>query len=735
MLTPRARAPSCQWPWEAERVAHDVVEAHRARPRHLARARELLQPPHDLRPVLGRLLDDGERAPQALVFHAALQELHASHHDGQEVVEMVGGAPRQLAERAQSLALHELLLHGLEIVERLLRLVVEARVAERDAREIGERGEVVDLGRRVAPRRRGVEGQHADDALAEADGQAQERDDALVPVVLGERILRIARGLGRVHDLAGGRHAPGVAGADRHRESRRQGRAAARPQPQRAPRGIEDQHLHVRGAGDAGGLADDLLEGGPRVEAAHDRARRAQQRAQLLGAAHGRGMDARPIQRESRGLREPGEHPHLALRVGVRLVPRHRDHADQRVLGHERHGQDRAHALLAHGVAQELAVGEPVAGVAGRLVLAPVRREERRTAQRGGAHRALAGPEGQQRLHADAPGHAGYELLRGVELEHAAAVGADERARGVGDDLQHGGQVERGGEGGRHVVERGQLARVGLGLADEARVLGGQRDLSGDGRGHLDGLGRPLAVLAAHEPQPADGVVLAADRHHQLHGGGAGGQAPRPRRLAELDVAALGPERGGGAVRDLVERGGEVGGGRERLRDGQQHVRALGVLALLGEARGGVDGRPACRREIACAGEVARRERAAPAERGEQADPDAARHERDRDHGADRFLGEPRAPLGRRGRDVRERGRPAGRQPVREAARGPVSQRSGRARTGHAERGVERELAAVTAEQPERHGVRWQPRLRVGRETVRDEVEIEDVGGHLAPRL
>src|SRR5213594_2017552 len=87
-----------------------VVEAQRLRAPELVCARELLQPPHHLRTVLGRLLDDRERPPQPLVLRAAQQELHAPDDDRQEIVEMVRGAARQLAERAQRLALHQLLL-------------------------------------------------------------------------------------------------------------------------------------------------------------------------------------------------------------------------------------------------------------------------------------------------------------------------------------------------------------------------------------------------------------------------------------------------------------------------------------------------------------------------------------------------------------------------------------------------------------------------------------------------
>ena len=131
-------------------------------------------------------------------------------------------------------------------------------------------------------------------------------------------------------------------------------------------------------AGDAGRLVHDLLEGRQRIEAGHDGARGPQQRTQLVGAPHRGRVHPRAVERHRRLLREPGQQPHLALVVPVRLLPRHRQDTDQRVLGHERHGEDRADTLVSYRVAQELPVEGAVEAVAGRLVFAPVGREEGR---------------------------------------------------------------------------------------------------------------------------------------------------------------------------------------------------------------------------------------------------------------------------------------------------------------------------------------------------------------------
>ncbi len=279
-------------------------------------------------------------------------------------------------------------------------------------------------------------------------------------------------------------------------------------------------------------------------------------------------------------------------------------------------------------------------------------------------------------------------------------------------------------------MQRRQLAGMGLGLADEARVLGGERDLTCDGRRHLDGLGRPFAVVPPHEPQRADRVVFPADGDDELARGVHRYRTRRPGRLREHDLAALGAERGRRAVRDLVERRRQIRRGCERLGDGQQHLRALHVLALLGEAQCRVDGRTAGGGHLAQAGEMAGRKWAAPSEGGEQADADATGNERHRQHGANRLVGEPGAAGGRREGHGGERGRPACRQPLAEAADGTMGQRARGGGAREAEPRVQRQFAAVETEQPDRGGVGRNLRLRVGRQAAHDELEIEDIGGH-----
>ena len=279
-------------------------------------------------------------------------------------------------------------------------------------------------------------------------------------------------------------------------------------------------------------------------------------------------------------------------------------------------------------------------------------------------------------------------------------------------------------------MQRRQLAGMGLGLPDEARVLGGERDLTRDGRGQLDDLGRPFSAVPPHEPQRADRVVFPADGDDELARGVDRGFTRRPGRLRQHDLAALGAERGRRAVRDLVERRRQIRRGRERLGHGQQHLGALHVLALLGEAQCRVDGRTAAGGHLTQAGEMAGRKRAAPPEGGEEADADAAGDERYRQHGADRLVGEPGAAGGRRDGHGGQRGRPPRRQPLAEAADGTMGERARGGGAREAEPRVQLQLAAVETEQPDRGGIGRNMRLRVGREAAHDDLEIEGIGGH-----
>ena len=70
---------------------------------------------------------------------AAQQELGAAQDRGQQVVEVVGDAGGHLAEGAELLGPHELILGGGQLAVRARALLVEPRAGQ------GERGEVRDV--------------------------------------------------------------------------------------------------------------------------------------------------------------------------------------------------------------------------------------------------------------------------------------------------------------------------------------------------------------------------------------------------------------------------------------------------------------------------------------------------------------------------------------------------------------------------------------------------------------
>ncbi len=99
-------------------------------------------------------------------------------------------------------------------------------------------------------------------------------------------------------------------------------------------------------------------------------------------------------------------------------------------------------------------------------------------------------------------------------LEHLAVAddGVERRAQLVA----HVGQ-ELGLVAARHL----ELAALLLELAEQPRVLDGQRGLGGEGLEQLDHLRRELARRLPVDDEPADQVILAQQRHRQ-HGPGPG---------------------------------------------------------------------------------------------------------------------------------------------------------------------------------------------------------------------
>ncbi len=131
-----------------EDLLDDLVEVHVHRRLVAPDAGEVLQPAHGAGAVHGRALDDLEPLAQLDVLDALEQELRAAQDGGEQVVEVVGHARRHLAERAQLLGAHELVLGGAQLAEGPRALLVEARAAEHEGDELGD----VDEQPLVAPR-------------------------------------------------------------------------------------------------------------------------------------------------------------------------------------------------------------------------------------------------------------------------------------------------------------------------------------------------------------------------------------------------------------------------------------------------------------------------------------------------------------------------------------------------------------------------------------------------------
>src|SRR5262249_58719287 len=100
-----------------------------------AGARELLQAPHGLRAVERGALDDLEPLAQLRVWQALQRELRAAEDRGEEIVEVVRHAGGHLAERAELLGAHELVLGRRELAVCPGALLEEPRAAQ------GQRGQ------------------------------------------------------------------------------------------------------------------------------------------------------------------------------------------------------------------------------------------------------------------------------------------------------------------------------------------------------------------------------------------------------------------------------------------------------------------------------------------------------------------------------------------------------------------------------------------------------------------
>ena len=114
-------------PRDGDGVVHDLLDVHRHELLFRPQPRELLDAPYRLRAVDGGGFDHAQRALDVLhVARGLLHQLRVAENGLEEVVEVVGDAAGELAERGELLGL----------VELLLLLALDGDVAE-DGDEIG----------------------------------------------------------------------------------------------------------------------------------------------------------------------------------------------------------------------------------------------------------------------------------------------------------------------------------------------------------------------------------------------------------------------------------------------------------------------------------------------------------------------------------------------------------------------------------------------------------------------
>ena len=122
---------------EVDDLADELVEidGHESELR-FAQPVELAHARHGLRDVVDRALDDLELRTAAFGQRrfAFQQRLGVQRHRRDGVVDVVRDAARHLAQRAQSLLLHDLLLRGAQVVVGLLQGGVQLRLVRRRAR-------------------------------------------------------------------------------------------------------------------------------------------------------------------------------------------------------------------------------------------------------------------------------------------------------------------------------------------------------------------------------------------------------------------------------------------------------------------------------------------------------------------------------------------------------------------------------------------------------------------------
>ena len=177
-----------------ERVPDDRVQVDGAEWLIPAHPRELLEPPDGLGPVERGSLDDLQPARQLGVLHVALEELRPAQDRREHVVEVVGHAGGHLAQRAELLGAHELVLGRRQLAVGAPALVEEPRAAELQRRELADVGEQALIG----CRERALGAPEHDQAEARVAGSHRYPEPEAQRRASRQRLHAVTRALGRV---------------------------------------------------------------------------------------------------------------------------------------------------------------------------------------------------------------------------------------------------------------------------------------------------------------------------------------------------------------------------------------------------------------------------------------------------------------------------------------------------------------------------------------------------------
>ncbi len=541
----------------------------------------------------------------------------------ERVLDLVGDAGRELAERGQLLGLDQPVLRGAQIVERfgklpraILHLVEQAGVLDRDHGLVGEGLEQVD---RLVRELTSLRPRHRDGADRNAVAQHRHHEDAAI-ASRARQLLHGVCEIGLVLHVG----ADGIVSALGHPAVNARRRQRCREGAEQigvagfVVRGEGGQMQHaVLEAGDGRRMPADQRLGavGDGLEHRGDVGRRGRDHLEDVG---GRGLalqrlarrieQADILDRDHRLVGESLQQPHVMLGEGAGGPAGRDDDADGFALAHQGREQHAAIAAGARDVARgrfELGVGQLRRGAVGHERKGREARERHR--ERGLQH-AIAGRIGRRER---------GKMRRAVDIaQHCRGEAADQPVGVGGDGVEH--RLHVGRRGGHHLQDvggRGLAFQRLPDLVEQACILDRDHGLIGKGLQQLHEVGRERAWLGAGDADHADRRAAVHQRHEQH-----AAEAAQPRQIAvqrgdvrslavgKLDRLAAAHQRKGRKLRDLARERGlqpcvglragrRVGHEMQLVADELEHgggeatEQASGTRRNLSEYRTGIGGR------------------------------------------------------------------------------------------------------------------------------------------------